>query len=296
MRILITGAAGFVGRHLVEHYADSGAQLTLVDTALEGNGSVERFVREYNGPRFNLVYHCAAFVGGRAGIDGKPAFLHTYNTALDSLMFTWALQAQPARFVYFSSSAAYPARYQDRNDWLAGGPLTEDDITFDSLDAPEATYGLSKLHGEQMARSVSAEVPVTVLRPFSGYGEDQGDVYPFPTFIARAKAHEDPYTVWGDGMQVRDWIHISDFVAAATIAAEEGIDGPVNLCTGVGTTFDELAHLCMNAAGYEGRVAHLDMGRGNGVDFRVGDPTLMHEFYTPKLTIADGVERALRRS
>lgn len=293
MKILITGAAGFVGGHLLEHYTRLGHQVHALDPKLHSTSSIEHFTAiedSVDRSHFDIVYHCGAFVGGRAGIDGKPAFMHTYNTALDSLMFTWALKAKPGRFVYFSSSAAYPADIQDGK---IQAPIAEAEIDPLFQVPPEATYGLSKLHGEQMARSVSAEVPVTVLRPFSGYGEDQSSDYPFPAFIARAKAHEDPFTVWGDGMQVRDWIHISDFVAATTIAAEEGIDGPVNLCTGIGTTFNDLAVLCMELAGYEAPIRHVDKGKGNGVDFRVGDPTLMHQFYTPKVSLAEGVERAL---
>lgn len=290
MKILITGAAGFVGRHLIEHYADH--DLTVIDPKLHADSTVENFTAS-NTDHFDLVYHCAAFVDGRKGIDGQPAFLHTYNTMLDAMIMTWAVRNKPGRFVYWSSSAAYPLHYQYFVDDIAKSPLPEDAIDFDDVEPPEATYGLAKLHGEQMAQSLRAEVPVTVLRPFSGYGQDQSGDYPFPTFIARAKAHEDPFTVWGDGMQVRDWIHISDVVSAAAIAAEEGVDGPVNLCTGIGTTFDELATLCMDIAGYQAPIRHVDRGQGNGVDFRVGDPTLMHHIYVPKIPLADAVERAL---
>lgn len=295
MKILITGAAGFVGRHLLEHYTRLGHSVHALDPKLDVSSSIEHFTSSdsVKPGEFDIVYHCGAYVGGRKGIDGRPAFMHTYNTQLDAAMFTWALEAKPRRFVYFSSSAAYPVEFQRGNDPMARTPLREDDIDVTHPEPPEATYGLSKLHGEQMARSVAAEVPVTVLRPFSGYGEDQSRDYPFPMLIARAQAHEDPYTVWGNGKQVRDWIHISDFVAASTIAAEEGVDGPVNLCTGVETNFDDLARLCMNLAGYEAPIHHLDKGRGNGVDFRVGDPTLMHQFYVPKISLAEGVERAL---
>lgn len=292
-RVLITGAAGFVGRHLLEHYSRQGVNVFALDERLDYSSSVEHFVDTFSGPPFDIVYHCAAYIGGRKGIDGNAAFLHPYNTMLDAMMFSWALRTKPGRFVYFSSSAAYPARFQGKDDPMWGTPLVEDDIDYDCLEPPETTYGLSKLHGEQMARSVAAEVPVTILRPFSGYGEDQSSDYPFPAFIARAKAKEDPFTVWGDGLQVRDWIHISDFVAAATICAEEGIDGPVNLCTGIGTNFDDLARLCMDTAGYQAEIRHLEKGRGNGVDYRVGDVSLMHQIYVPKILLAEGVARAL---
>lgn len=290
MKILITGAAGFVGDHIHRHYLETDVEIDVLDTKWDPSSSVENFTANSD-RHYDIVYHCAAFVGGRKGIDTKPAYLHTYNTALDALMFSWALKAKPGRFVYFSSSAAYPLWQQKTAN--KPFPLRERDITLDVEFAPEATYGWSKLHGEQMARSVASEVPVTVLRPFSGYGSDQDLAYPFPKFIERAKGKESPFKVWGSGQQVRDWIHIDDFVQAATIAAEQGIDGPVNLCTGIPTTFDELAQLCMSKAGYSAEIEHVEMGPSNGVDYRVGDPTRLHEFYTPKVSLAEGVERAL---
>lgn len=298
MKILITGANGFVGRHIYEHYLNTDVEIDAIDPAWSSTSTVERFVAgtSYVGDRlktYDIVYHCAAFVGGRAGIDNSAAYLHTYNTALDALMFEWALRNKPGRFVYFSSSAAYPKAFQATDDIFPFAPLKEDDIDLDDGLPPEASYGLSKLHGEAMAQSVRAEVPVTVLRPFSGYGEDQSLDYPFPSFIDRARRRESPFTVWGDGTQTRDWIHIRDFVQAAVLCAEGGVDGPVNLCTGIGTTFDELAALCMKTAGYHADIEHLDKGRGNGVDYRVGDPTAMHQIYVPRISLEEGVQLAL---
>lgn len=293
MRILITGSSGFVGRHLVAALDEPEHELVLIDT-LDHSDALEFFARHREGD-IDLAIHCAAFVAGRYGIDNKSAYLHAYNSQLDAAFFGWVLRNKPARSVYFSSSAAYPIRYQTQS--FAGyrdDPLHERDIDLDSIEAPEATYGRVKLAGEQLAASARlAGCPVTVLRPFSGYGEDQAFDYPFPTFIDRARLRMDPFTVWGDGTQMRDWIHIDDVVGATLEAAKQGIDGPVNLCTGIGTDFTSLAKMICAAEGYNPPLDHVTNAHG-GVAYRVGNPTLMESFYTPKITLEEGISRAIR--
>lgn len=296
MRVLITGAAGFVGRHLYQAHLAAGDNVLGIDPLLPaflGHNSpgCVRFFADEQDVVWDVVYHCAAFVNGREGIDGSPAYLHTYNTMLDAAMFTWALKARPGRIVYFSSSAAYPKMFQFRTSQSV--PLLEGEIDLDEPLEPETTYGFSKLHGEQMARDVrSAGVPVTVLRPFSGYGPDQDPRYPFRAFLERARRRDDPFEIWGDGTQVRDWVHISDLVGAAIAAVEQGVDGPVNVCTGVGTSFYRLASFMADQAGYVPNITYR-MDKPVGVQYRVGNPTLLQEFYTPKISIEEGVRMAL---
>jgi nucleoside-diphosphate-sugar epimerase len=133
---------------------------------------------------------------------------------------------------------------------------------------------------------------VTVVRPFSGYGPEQTFDYPFSCFIARALNREDPFTIWGDGTQCRDWIHADDVIGAVLALVDRGIDGPVNLCTGRATSFLELAEIVKSAAGY---IApnRLLLDAPTGPHYRVGDPSTLLAYYTPKVTVEEGVERAL---
>jgi nucleoside-diphosphate-sugar epimerase len=157
-------------------------------------------------------------------------------------------------------------------------------------------YGHLKVMGERLADAYRRQGgTVTVVRPFSGYGEDQDARFPFGAFTARARRRDNPFEVWGDGTQVRDWIHVSDVVGAILAACEQGVDGSVNLATGRPTSFNELAQLFAAEAGYSPEIKHvLDAPRG--VAYRVGDPALLNTFYTPRVSLEDGIRRALAAS
>ncbi len=301
MKALITGAAGFIGRNFRKYLLSEGWDVYSVDirnllpTASESDDGEQSDARDYfreANRSFDLVIHCAAIVGGRAVIDGAPLALAS-NLELDSALFQWALRTQPGRVVYFSSSAAYPLALQTATRHQA---LREDDMLQDGswdIGRPDQLYGWSKLTGEILARRAIAEgIPVTVVRPFSGYGEDQDASYPFPAFIDRALRKDDPFVIWGNGHQVRDFIHVDDIVRSVMVMVREGIDGPVNQCSGVPVTMRGLAGRICNAAGYAPRW-ELVPDAPDGVAYRVGSASRFRQFYKPSVTLEEGIGRAL---
>jgi nucleoside-diphosphate-sugar epimerase len=235
--------------------------------------------------------HAAASAPHRAAIDGEPQHF-ARNLQLDAAMFDWAVRTGQGRVLYLSSSAAYPVAYQD---WSERQTLVEGDVRLDraSLE-PDSDYGWVKVTGERLARAArKAGLPVTVVRPFSGYGEDQTEDFPFRALVERARRREDPFVIWGGGDQVRDWIHIDDVVAGMLAVAESGTEAPVNLCTGVGTSMRELAELACDQVGHRPTLQYLT-DRPAGVAYRVGNPDRLHRHYKPQITLAGGVARALR--
>lgn len=291
-RAVLTGAAGFVGRHLHRALIDRGYDVLAID--LRDAPGVQRMdaldLFRWAEQRNDIAFHCAANIGGRASIDGSPLAVAT-NLALDAWYMRWLVKSRTPRAVYFSSSAAYPVDLQQP------GPvhhLAEDDIDLDHPRTPDATYGLAKLTGEQLARYAEAEgCRLLIPRPFSGYGEDQADCYPFPAFIGRAARREDPFEIWGDGTSRRDWIHIDDIVGAVLAGLDEGVTGPVNLGTGVPTAFNDLALYVASQAGYRPQVKHLPSAP-QGVHTRVCDPRRMLGFYQPAVSLDEGIQRALK--
>ena len=202
-----------------------------------------------------------------------------------------AVRTNQPRVVYYSSSAAYPINLQtpDMRVFLA-----ESDISLDTMCQPDYTYGWAKLTGEVLAGYARKQgVDVFVFRPFSGYGTDQDLDYPFPSFIARGLRKDDPFVVWGDGTATRDFIHIRDVVRGVMSVVDHGFQEPVNLCTGVRTSFNELAELVMAEAGYHAPILH-DGGMPVGCHHRAGDRTLMSRFYVPEIDLREGVQMALR--
>lgn len=289
MRVLLTGSAGFIGRHIEAAMVDRGWTVTGIELAYPYLYDALDFFR-MDCTRYDLAVHCAAVIGGRASIDGSPLAVGT-NLALDSWFMRWLVASGTPRAVYFSSSAAYPVALQGEN---SGHRLREDDIHFARPGQPDATYGLAKLTGEQLVPYAEAEgCRVHVLRPMSGYGAGQSTDYPFPSFIQRAKRRDDPFEIWGSGQQVRDWIHVDDIVGATLATIDQDIVGPVNLGTGRATSFNELAGLVCREAGYEPRLRHI-LGAPDGVQYRVADPTRLLTYYRPTVTLEEGIRRALK--
>ena len=289
MRILITGSAGFVGRHFVKRYLEQGDKVTCIDIA---NGGIDArdFFRN-NNEQFDRVIHLAAVVGGRRMIEGSPLSL-AVDLSIDAEMFGWALRTQPGCITYFSSSAAYPVFLQAPGMEVK---LQENDINLDMIATPDLSYGWAKLTGEMLARHARAKgLIVHVYRPFSGYGSDQALDYPFPSFIDRAKRKANPFEIWGDGTQVRDFIHIDDIIEATFVGCARGVETS-NLCQGRPTSFNELAEIVSAIGGYKPTLKHLK-AEPTGVHYRVGDPTYMNSFYTPKITLEEGIERAFAGS
>lgn len=284
MKILITGHKGFVGRQFMRSLKDH--EIYGIDIK---DGTDVRDFFAVDNTKFDLVIHLAAVVGGRATIEGQPLKVAT-DLAIDSDMFQWALRTCPDRIVYYSSSAAYPIAYQTQSMKYH---LNEDHINLESVMTPDHTYGWSKLTGEILAKYASDEgLRVHVFRPFSGYGEDQDLDYPFPSFIQRAKKRVPIFDIWGYGTQVRDFIHIEDIVNATLEAVKQDVPGPVNLGTGVPTNFNQLAELVTSIAGYRPTFNNI-IGEPEGVAYRVCDPSKMLSFYKPKITLEEGIQRAL---
>jgi nucleoside-diphosphate-sugar epimerase len=307
---LVTGGAGFLGRYFCAELERRGWDVISVDlqdmdipligptTRVHLKNNLHSVLWKTLAPgsgssRFDLVVHCAATAPNRVAIDTTPSNL-VLDVALDSDILDWALQTRPGRFLYVSSSAVYPVKYQSYG--AVGMLLQEDLVKLDppSLDTPDARYGLTKLTGEHMALAArEAGLAVSVVRPFSGYGVKQSRRFPFRAFLERAQRREDPFEIWGNARQVRDWIHVTDVVNGALAVAEHEVDEPINVCTGVSTSMTHLAHLFAAAVNYRPDIL-TKTDAPMGVFHRVGDPTRFFRVYEPQITIEQGVREAVR--
>ena len=319
MKILITGGAGFVGRRFCKRFLDAGDEVHCVDPVATYTGGIDpsggwplfapqefktfHFYKqdcrdwfcEHADSDFDYVVHLAAMVGGRAMIENRPLAVAD-DLAIDAEYWQWAERAKPAKTLCFSSSAAYPIKYQREGDYRL---LTEDMIGFEEdLGMPDMSYGWAKLTCEYLAKLAWEKHGLRSIcyRPFSGYGEDQDDTYPFPSIVKRAMAHagESVLTVWGTGDQMRDFIHIEDCVDGAFATMDQIDDGDaLNLSTGIYTSFKQFARMAAEVIGYSPTVVGMS-DKPAGVFARGGDTTKQASLgFRAQTSFDEGIRRAV---
>jgi nucleoside-diphosphate-sugar epimerase len=318
-KILITGGAGFVGRHFVKRFLDNGDEVHCVDNVAPYTGGkmpnafplyspldyknfhfhhedCRTYFKRVKDTEFDYALHLAAMVGGRLMIDFNPLAVAD-DLSIDAEYWQWAKETKPKKTVTFSSSAAYPIKLQRREHYEL---LHEDMIKFETdLGMPDMSYGWAKLTTEYIGKLAFErhELKSVAYRPFSGYGEDQDDTYPFPSILKRAIANQDKslLTVWGTGEQMRDFIHIEDCIDGV-LATMDKIDNgdALNLSTGIYTSFKELARLAAEASGYTPDVRGLS-DKPEGVFARGGDTAKQKALgFTYKTSLNEGVKKAVR--
>ena len=290
MKILITGHLGFVGRSFLRYF-NNKHDITGVDLK-DGNDCRDFFKQSTK--KFDLIIHLAAIVGGRETIEKEPLSVAT-DLSIDSEFFNWVIKTKQPRIVYFSSSAAYPVHLQIPE---LKYQLKETDINLNDIRLPDYTYGWAKLSGEYLSKFVREQgTKVYVFRPFSGYGADQDLTYPFPSFINRIKKRVNEFEIWGDGTQVRDFIHIDDIVEAVMTIVDNDVQiDALNLGSGIATSFNTLADTMFKISKWSPKkgINHL-IDKPIGVSYRVCNPDLMSSFYKPKYTLDERIEQILNK-
>jgi GDP-L-fucose synthase len=318
-KVLITGGAGFVGRHFVGRFLEQGAEVHCVDNIAPFTGGkhpndgwplfdprdfdrfhfyeedCRDFFKRVKDDDFDYALHLAAIVGGRLVIENNPLAVAD-DLSIDAQYWQWATEAKPAKTVCFSSSAAYPIYLQRRDHYVL---LREDMISFErDLGMPDMSYGWSKLTCEYLARLAFERhgLKSVCYRPFSGYGEDQDDTYPFPSICKRAIRNKgaDVLNVWGTGEQMRDFIHIEDCVDGVMITMDQIDDGDaINLSTGIYTNFKQFAHIAAESCGYAPHVEGLS-DKPSGVFARGGDTSKQQALgFVARTDFRTGINRAI---
>ncbi len=317
-KMLVTGGCGFVGRHLIDRLLSAGHEVHCVDVMEPLSGAIapERWplfnpldhkdfhfyaedcrdwFKRVQDTDFDYAFHLAAMVGGRAMIENNPLAVAD-DLSIDAEYWQWAVRARPGKSIVFSSSAAYPVHLQRPDHYVL---LKEEMISFDEgLGMPDMTYGWAKLTHEYCARLAYEKhgLKSVTYRPFSGYGEDQDDTYPFPSICKRVLANQgaDEIGVWGSGRQMRDFIHIDDCIEGVLRTMDRIDDGSaINLSTGIFTSFIEFVQIAADLLGFQPEV----QGTSNtpeGVFARGGDTALQRELgFQYSLSFREGILRAL---
>jgi nucleoside-diphosphate-sugar epimerase len=223
VRILLTGASGFLGSHVADRLGQSGHQLRLLlrqrsPLVYLAGVEYERVEGDLRDPAslaeavsgVDVVVHMAAATSALS-----EAEFHAVNASGTASLAVAAVAADVRRFVYVSSLAAQGPSLD--------GQLVEAN---EALPAPVSAYGRSKLAGEQAALVLGREMGVVVLRAPAVYGPRDRGLLPF---FKMAKAHVIP--VYGDGLNRLSWVYATD--AATAVEALATGDGPSGRVYGI---------------------------------------------------------------
>lgn len=302
-KIVVTGAGGFIGHHLVKHLKAQGHWVRGVDIKepLYERSAADEFVVEdlryfENCARATRgvddVYNLAADMGGIGYISANHATLSRNNILINVNMLEAARIADVDRYLYTSSACVYPHHLQTSGDVT---PLKEEDA-YPAM--PEKGYGWEKLFAEEMTTYFAEDhgMDVRIVRFHNIYGPlgtYEGGREKAPAAISR-KVAETPdggtIDVWGDGEQTRSFCHVDDCVEGLTRIMASGYSKPLNLGTDELVTINELVDIVAKVAGKTIHKKH-DLSKPQGVRGRNSDNSLTRKVlgWEPKLLLAEGI-------
>jgi len=307
---LVAGGASFIGANLVESLVGLGANVRVVDNLSSGRlGYIQSFIdggqvefiegdlldqeacrRSVEG--MNQAFLLAADHGGRGYVDLHQAACAT-NLTLDGNFFLAATRAGVEKITYASSGCVYPNFLQEDSSEVLY--LTEDMVgpPFDA----DNLYGWAKLMAEKTLQAYAREwdIKAASCRYFTVYGERGKEDHAVIAMIARAFIKQDPFVVWGNGEQIRNWTYVGDIVRGTILAAEKIDDGTaVNLGTMERTRVIDAVEEIMAYTGHRAEIElHPEMP--TGPMNRVADNSLARELlgWEPETKFMDGLHRTI---
>jgi len=300
-KVLVTGGTGFVGTHIVQELLGQGAKvrvpvhtrpLIVRDPRIEAVPAdltkQDDCVDAARG--MDYVFHAAGAVAAAGVMASNPMSAITANLILTAQVLQAAWTAGVERILIFSSSTAYPAAdYPIKEEELWGGP------TYPFYFG----YGWMRRYFERLGEFVASKskVRVAIVRPTAVYGRwDNFDLktgHVIPALIRKAVDRIDPYEVWGNGDEVRDFLHVSDLARGCLLMLEKHADcDPVNIGYGRTMTIKEIVRTILRAAGYaEARIV-FDTSKPSAIPFRMVDITKARRElgFEPRISLEDGLK------
>ena len=306
MRILVTGGCGFIGSNFIKHMLDNydypiwnvdkltyaGSENNIGELKEHPNyqfhqadineyATLHYMIREN---KIDTIINFAAESHVDRSIENSDEFIHTNingTHTLLKLMHEFSVK----KFIQISTDEVY-------------GTLSEDDEPFteDTPLSPNSPYAASKASADLLCRSFyeTYKYPIMITRCSNNYGPNQHPEKLIPLMIQRAKKGE-KLPVYGDGRNIRDWIHVQDHCEAIDVVLHEGRNGEVYNIGGQDEKRNiEIVNTIMSSLG--GEIEYVEDRKGH--DWRYAMNTEKIEFtldWEPKISFKNGIEELLNR-
>jgi len=295
MRILVTGGAGFIGSHIVEHFQER-AEVRVLDSLRSGfrhnlagleHEFIEASILDREAVRgaiqgVDYVFHLAGMISVPESM-AKPIECDELNTKGTLIVLEEAARAGVKKLVLSSSAAIY-----------GDNPAVPKVETM--LPEPKSPYAITKLDGEFYCGMFTAEhrLQTACLRYFNVFGPRQDPASQYaaavPIFIRRALDGK-PITIHGDGEQTRDFIFVKDIAAAnAWMATESAATGVFNVACGGKITINDLASTICQLTGSRSEIQHAPERAGDVKHSLASVDKLRAAGFTPRWNFAEGLK------
>ncbi|MDF7823489.1 SDR family oxidoreductase [Pontiellaceae bacterium B12227] len=298
MRVLVTGGAGFIGSHIVEHFQGK-ADVRVLDNLrsgyrenlqglehefLEGSITDREAVREAV-EGVDYIFHMAAMISVPESM-GKPIECVEINTTGTLIVLEEAARAGVKKLCFSSSAANY-----------GDNPVVPKIETM--LPEPKSPYAITKLDGEYYCDMFSREgkLATGVMRYFNVFGprQDPGSAYAaaVPIFIDKASKNE-TITIFGDGEQTRDFIYVKDIVAANVfLAMNDTPAGYFNVAYGGRLTVNDLAKKIIELTGSSSKIEYAPERAGDVKHSMASIKKIMSAGFEPTSNFEEGLRATI---
>jgi dTDP-glucose 4,6-dehydratase len=291
MRVLVTGGAGFIGSHFVKRLVAGGDDVVVLDKLtyagnpanLDGTGVdlivgdiADREAVARAGVACDAVVNFAAETHVDRSIIGPQEFVHTDVLGTLTLL-EWA-RATDARYVQVSTDEVY-------GDLEGGGRSLENDPLH-----PSSPYSAAKAGGDLQVLAFvrTYGVNASITRGANTFGPNQYPEKLVPLFVTNALDSE-PLPVYGDGKQVREWLHADDHSAAIEVVLHEGAPGGVYNVGGEDHENLEVTHRILELTGADASlVRHVEDRAGHDRRYALDDTKLRSLGWAPQHSFGEG--------
>ncbi|WP_264051275.1 NAD-dependent epimerase/dehydratase family protein [Methylobacterium flocculans] len=301
--VLVTGAGGFIGHHLVKYLVAKGYKVRGADIkmpeyeATAAHEFLQVDLRLHDACQaatagMDEVYHLAADMGGIGFISGSHAEITLNNTLISAHMAKAAHDAKVGKFLFSSSACVYPQHLQTSPDVT---PLHED-VAWPAQ--PEEGYGLEKIYMEKLCQYMHEDWGISTRsvrfhNVYGWLGTYDGGREKVPAAICRKVAlcpDGGEIEVWGDGLQTRSFMYIDDCVEGLFRLMQSDYTAPLNLGTDEMISINDLVAITSRIAGKTIRMRH-DLTKPQGVRGRNSDNSRIREVlgWEPSIRIREGL-------
>jgi GDP-L-fucose synthase len=298
-RIVVTGGAGFLGRHLQVALAARGVppENLLVPRSADFDLSREDdVIRMYRQIQPSVVIHLAAKVGGIGANRDNPGLFFYDNMAMGLHLIEHARRTGLKKFVQMGTICAYPK--------FTPIPFREEDLWAGYPEETNAPYAIAKkallvmlqAYRQQYGLQGIYLLPVNLYGPGDNFDPQTSHVIPalVRKFVEARERGDDQVVVWGSGRASREFLYVEDAARAVALAAERYEGGePVNIGAGFEITIRDLVAKIALRVGFEGRVV-WDTSKPDGQPRRCLDTRRAREFgFQATTSFDDGLQRTI---